>query len=381
MRDDVALGYLLAVCAAAVWTPRPLVSCLDAFGDARELARFARGEISAPSSFEPLPIEVLARIAAIDDRTAAEAIARACERECAFVVRSDPQYPARLLDLCDPPPVLYYRGSLASLESKSAAVVGSRASTPYGRSMANAMASDFAGFGVLVVSGLARGIDASAHRGCTASGAATVAVIGSGLQTLYPPYHAVLADEIVAGGGAIVTEFPPCMSARPHHFPMRNRLVAALADATVVVEASYKSGALITARLAADLGRPVFAVPGDIGRATSEGTHALIKDGAALTTSAADMCAVLGWPIQQRPRASESSGVPTLPLDAAAAVLHVLSAQPLDAEEISRQSNVPVGDTLAQLTLLEIRGLVERQPGGFYVASAAAARSKANAGV
>src|SRR5579872_4440905 len=297
MDADLELGYLLAASAAAVWTPRPLVACLDALGSAHELVRFARNEIHrAPPGCEPLSLDTQARLAAIDDEAAHTALEQARARGYSITTRSATDYPARLLDLCDSPPVLYYRGSIRAVHARSVAIVGSRAATPYGKSVANALATDFASFGITVVSGLARGIDAAAHRACTQSGAPTAAVIGSGLCALYPAYHAVLADEIVNSGGVMITEFPPQMSARPHHFPMRNRLVAALAEATVVVEASYKSGALITARLAADSGRAVFAIPGDVGRTASEGTNALIKDGAILTTSAADMCAVMRWP-------------------------------------------------------------------------------------
>ena len=365
--DELEPGYLLAVCAAAVWTPRPLTSCLRALGSARELVKVARNEALAPADCEPLGLDVLARIASIDDAAARDALAAAQQDGDCFLTDKDPQYPRRLLDLCDPPPVIYYRGSLGALETKSAAIVGSRAATPYGRAIGASLASDFCAFGVSVVSGLARGIDATAHRACVDSQAPTIAVIGSGLSALYPSYHAMLAKEIVANGGLIMTEFAPRMSARPHHFPMRNRLVAALADTTVVVEASYKSGALITARLASELGRPVFAIPGDIGRPTSEGTNTLIKDGATLTTSAGDMCAVLGWPANVRTGAGpKAQGTADPILDA----LH-RSASSCDPQELSAACGLDIAAVLAHLTMLEIQGLVERGAGGLYAAARA----------
>lgn len=370
MDSELDLGYLLAVSAAAVWTPRPLASCLAAFGDARTIIRYARGELVAATDCEPLHLDALARIASIDDEAARDALAAAQARGHNFVTQSSDNFPARLGHLCDPPPVLYYVGDLTALSRRTVAIVGSRAATPYGRSIAEEMASDFAALGISVVSGLARGIDAAAHRGCVRGLSPTVAVIGSGLDALYPPYHAKLSDEIVRCGGAILTEFPPRMSARPHHFPMRNRLVAALADATVVVEASFKSGALITARLAAELGRSVFAVPGDVGRPASEGTNALIKDGAILTTSAADMCAVLGWPLTTQ-SVSHNNELLADPIACA------LSHSPANAEEISRSTGIEISAVLAHLTILEIQGRAERHAGGFY--SAVSARKAANA--
>ena len=375
MESEIDLGYLLAVSAAAVWTPRPLTAYLQAFGDARSLVRFARGELPAPAigcaesdGREPLSIDALARIAAVSDDVALAALAAARADGQRFTTPSCDDYPRRLRELCDPPAVLYYRGELSALSARTVAIVGSRAATPYGRSIAGTLAADFASFGVTVVSGLARGIDAAAHRGCVGQGAATIAVIGSGLQALYPPYHAALSHEVIAQGGAIISEFPPAMPARAHHFPMRNRLVAALADATVVVEGSYKSGALITARLAAELGRPVFAIPGDVGRPTSEGTNGLIKDGAILTTSAADMCGVLGWPSYRR-----RSPLTTRRADP---VLRAMRGAPADAAEISRSSGVEISAVLARLTMLEIQGRVERQPGGLYVAVSAAKKTR-----
>jgi DNA processing protein len=365
VESDLEAGYLLAVCAAAVWTPAPLVAMLDAFGGARGLVEHARNPVPR-SAGDPggvrLGKDALARIARVDDRAALAAVREAHEADGSFVKRSCAGYPKRLLDLCDAPPVLYHRGSLQALENATVAIVGSRAATHYGRSMAKAMASDFGSFGVAVISGLARGIDAAAHRGALQQGAPTIAVIGSGLQALYPPYHALLADEMVAAGGAVVSEFPPRICARPHQFPMRNRLVAALADATIVVEAGCKSGALITARLAADLGRPVFALPGDVGRPTSEGTNGLIKDGVTLTTGALDVCDLLNWRTIPSPTRNDGDSVERDGL------LSALSAGGSDVEELSALTGLDAATISARLTVLEIQGLVERHPGGRFSA-------------
>ena len=358
--DELDLGYLLAVSAAAVWTPRPLAAMLSTLSSARALIDYARmASREPPPACELLSAEALDRIAAVDERAAHTALSEARELGHEFVTCKDSCYPRRLRDLCDPPPVLYYRGRLDALDGRVVAVVGSRGATPYGRSMAGAIAADFALYGATVVSGLARGIDGAAHRGSIQQQAPTVAVIGSGLNALYPPYHRQLADEIVAAGGAIVSEFPPNMLARPHHFPMRNRLVAVLADATFVIEAGIKSGALITARLAGELGRHVFALPGDVGRSTSEGSNGLIKDGVALATGAADIAGVLGWSITLAANGGN---------DLTNALLVALAPGGSPIDEVCAKTGLDSATVSAQLTMLEMQGLAERHAGGVYVA-------------
>jgi len=367
--DELELGYLLAVSAAAVWTPRPLVAMLATLGSPQALVEYAKAaSLETPPACELLSAEALDRVAAVDEHVARAALRDARELGFEFVTRADPRYPRRLCDLCDAPPVLYYRGNIDSLKGRAIAVVGSRGATPYGRSMAQAVAADFAAYGVTVVSGLARGIDAAAHRGSIRQQAPTAAVIGSGLGALYPPYHSRLADEIVAAGGAVISEFPVKMQARPHHFPMRNRLVAALADATFVIEAGIKSGALITARLACELGRHVFALPGDVGRSTSEGSNGLIKDGVALATGAADIASVLGWSIMLASNGGND-------LNNALLVALAPGGSPID--EVCAKTGLDSATVSAQLTMLEMQGLAERHPGGLYVAVRAACAAKA----
>jgi DNA processing protein len=359
--EELDLGYLLAVSAAAVWTPRALVAMLSTLGGPRALIEYARSAShEPPPECELLSAEALDRVAAVNERSARAALKEARELGYQFVTSADSVYPRRLRDLYDPPPVLYFRGSIHVLDGRVVAVVGSRGATPYGRSMAGAVAGDFAVYGATVVSGLARGIDAAAHRGSIQQQAPTVAVIGSGLGALYPPYHSQLAHEIVAAGGAVISEFPTKMPARPHHFPMRNRLVAALADATFVIEAGIRSGALITARLAGDLGRHVFALPGDVGRSTSEGSNGLIKDGVALATGAADVASVLGWNIMVA--SNEGSG------DLTSALLAALAPGGSPVDEICAKTGLDSATVSAQLTMLEMQGLAERHAGGLYVA-------------
>jgi DNA processing protein len=365
MDEELEHGYLLAVAASAVWTPRPLVAMLQALDSARSLIEYARNPLPAVAlPCESLGQDALARIALIDDDAARSALALARKNDHRFVMSTDADYPRRLRLLCDPPPVLYYRGNLDVLQERTVAVVGSRAATPYGRSTAAAIVTGFAQYGATIISGLARGIDAAAHRAATGAGIPTIAVIGSGLCALYPAYHSFLADEIVNTGGAVISEFPPQMAARQHHFPMRNRLVAALADATVVIEAGAKSGALITASLAAELGKQVFAVPGDVGRTTSEGTNALIKDGVTLTTGAEDIAAVLGWqPNVQSARVNSRRHIGS----ESSLVLGALAPGGSNVDEVCVATGLDAALVAAQLTLLEMQGLVERQPGALYV--------------
>lgn len=205
---------------------------------------------------------------------------------------ADSAYPPSLLDLHDPPLVLYVHGDPASLRRSALAIVGARSATPAGQDNARAFARHLAAQGWCIVSGLAQGIDAAAHEGALQAGpdgAGTVAVLGTGIDRVYPASQHALAREIAGGNGALVSEFPLGTRALPQHFPRRNRLVAALARGTLVVEAARQSGSLITARLAGELGREVFAIPGSIHSPLSRGCHALIRQGAKLVESAQDI--------------------------------------------------------------------------------------------
>ena len=374
--DDLELGYLLAVAGAAVYSPRALHAWLRRFGSPRALIAQLHGAPGrTPDGLEKLSGETLARLALIDDGAAREALHAARSSGARIVVSGDDDYPATLADLCDQPLALYVRGGLDCLAQRCVAIVGSRAATAYGRSVAAAMAMEFAAFGATVVSGLARGIDAAAHRGAVDAGVPTVAVLGSGVSALYPPYHALLVDEIVARGGAVLSEFPPAQSARAFQFPLRNRIVAALAHATVVVEASTRSGALITARLADELGRSVFAIPGDVGRPTSKGTNALIADGVPLVTSAADVAAMMRWEYTlARPQEAgttfeggRSQETGTTSGDIGRRLVAMLS-QERTVDELAASTGAGASEIAAQLMLLELQGVVERSPGGAYVA-------------
>ena len=208
------------------------------------------------------------------------------------IVFGDEAYPPRLAAIPDPPPLLWINGDAASLAQPVIAIVGSRYATPSSLDVARALARDLAGFGFVIASGLARGVDEAAHRGALDAGA-TVGVLGCGLDRIYPPEHGPLA-KVIAASGAIVSELPPSAEPKPEHFPRRNRIISGLALGVVVVEASLRSGSLITARCAADQGREVMAVPGTALGLRHKGSHSLIRDGAALVETAEDVLAALG---------------------------------------------------------------------------------------
>jgi len=238
--------------------------------------------------------------ALLDERDAPDVAARfAAAREWAscdahsIVAFGDPAYPPALLTIYDPPPLLYINGALDALHRPAVAIVGSRNPTPQGTDNAVAFARTLATAGVTVVSGLAIGIDGAAHRGALDAHGVTVAVVGTGADIVYPSRHRPLAREIVAGGGALLSEWPLGAPPQRFHFPHRNRLIAGLARGVLVVEAATHSGSLITARFGNDMGRDIFAVPGSIHSPVSRGCHQLLKEGAKLVETAADVLAEL----------------------------------------------------------------------------------------
>ncbi|MDN7518805.1 DNA-processing protein DprA [Burkholderia sp. AU45251] len=282
-----ALRAWLQLAHAPGLAPAVLQALLDAFGSPDALLRASDQAIAAVTS----PAAALAVRASerdgLDARTDA-ALAWLDAPGNALVTLNDPAYPPRLRDLHDPPPLLYVKGRLDLLHARSLAVVGSRHATPQGLADATRFARELSDAGLPIVSGLALGIDGAAHRGGLDGRSGTVAVIATGADLVYPARHRALAHEIAAHG-AIVSEWPLGTPARAAHFPQRNRLIAALAIGALVVEAAPRSGSLITARLANELGRDVFALPGSIHAPLAQGCHALIRDGAKLTAAPLDV--------------------------------------------------------------------------------------------
>lgn len=275
------------------------------------------------------------------------------------VERGQRGFPPLLAQIPDPPRVLWLRGEgdIGLLAEPSVAIVGARACSGYGRSVARMLATGAAEAGAVVVSGLARGIDGEAHRGAlAAAGGRTVAVLGCGVDRDYPAAHATLARAIVAAGGLVVSEYEPGVEPAPWRFPARNRIIAGLAAATVVVEARERSGALITADFALEDGREVLAVPGEITSALSTGVNALLRQGATPATCVADVLDALGLETRE-----SGAAVPDDP--ASAAILAALATEAGTADELARATGLSAGGLAAALAVLELAGAVAVEEG------------------
>jgi DNA processing protein len=288
----------------------------------------------------------------------------------------DAAYPALLTALA-PSPDLWVRGALSAEDALAVAIVGARRATPYGLEVAEQLASDLAARGITVVSGFARGVDTAAHRGALAAGGRTIAVLGAGIDVLYPPENRALAREIVAHG-ALLSQFPPGTPPLPYNFPARNRTLAALVLGVVVVEAAERSGSLITAGFAGDLGREVFAVPGKITSPTSVGTHRLLRDGATLVERWNDVVQELPEPWRRRVRAAAVSsmapaGPPTGSEEARMlALLSVDEAQHI--ERLIARAGTNAARAGVILTALELGGWARQLAGQRWIALGARSR-------
>ena len=283
----------------------------------------------------------------------------------------DPSYPTRLKMIADPPPLLYITGALAEQDELAVAIVGARRATAAGRVMTEELSHDLAALGVTVVSGLARGVDAAAHRGALAAQGRTIAVLGCGIDQTYPPEHERLRRQIEERG-AILSEVPVGAPPHSHHFPRRNRIISGLSLGVIVTEAAINSGSLITARLAAEQGREVFAVPGFVKEDTSRGTNALIKDGAALIERAKDVIDAVMPQLEpalrlrlqpsreKRERGDQLGKEEQLVYDA-------LSYDPFTVDDVIVTTGLSVSTVMASLLSLELRQRVRQLPGQRYL--------------
>jgi DNA processing protein len=285
---------------------------------------------------------------------------------------TSPEYPAQLSHIADAPALLYVQGNVAALQTRQLAMVGSRNPTPSGRSTARAFAAYLSRAGLTITSGLALGIDAASHEGALDSGGQTIAVLGAGLDQIYPPEHRALARRIVAQG-ALVSEFPPRMPALKFHFPRRNRIISGLSLGLLVVEAARHSGSLITAGLAADQGREVFAIPGSIHNPLAHGCHALIRTGAKLVGEAAEILEELKFsaPKQilmefQNSREKAAPGGPALDKDYKI-LLDALGFEPASLDLLVDRTGLPSQSVASMLLMLELEGAVGIQAGCRYV--------------
>jgi DNA processing protein len=278
-----------------------------------------------------------------------------------ITLKGDASYPQQFLRMLTPPPLIYSEGTLTNLAQQTLGVVGTRTPTAYGKEVCDSLIRPLAKAHVPIISGLASGIDTVAHRACLAENGYTVAVLGSGLarNVLYPSSNKRLADEIIAGGGAVVSEYPPYMKAAQWTFPQRNRIIAGLSSAVLVVEARQKSGTRITAGYALEYGRDVLAVPGSIFSTTSQTPHDLIKDGATPVTSADDIFEALGIP-------QPSFSPATANLLAEEEFILSCLYEPITANTIARKYTKDISTVQHILALLEIRGMVKNMGNGIY---------------
>ena len=331
--------------------------------------------LGLPEKILALPRRELARLLAPQALAAldSEHVARCVERALAWLDRpghalvtlADAAYPPLLLEIADPPPVLYCRGRTELLGRPSLAVVGSRNASSQGAANAEQFSRAFSAAGLTIVSGLAQGIDAAAHRGGLAAEGSTIAVLGTGVDLVYPAGHAALAEQISAQG-LLVSEYPLGMKALAHNFPRRNRLISGLAQGCLVVEAALASGSLITARAAAEQGREVFAVPGSIHSPLAKGCHALIKSGAKLVESAEDVLSELaafrrsGFASTRAPAAERAAAPEDEPL------LACMGFDPVDVDSLCARASMPAERVSAELLRLELGGRIAALPGGLY---------------
>lgn len=364
------------------------IRLLARFHTPGEVLRASRGalrEVVGPALAE--------RIAEYADAVDVDGQERVMEKYgVALITLEDPAYPPRLAEIYDPPLALFVRGDLHSADETCLAIVGTRRATPYGLRMAERFGSELAIRGVTVVSGMASGIDSAAHRGAIQSGGRTIAVLGNGVDITYPPENVELMENIVRHG-CVISQFPMGVKPARGHFPYRNRIISGMTLGTLVVEGPLTSGALITARNAAEQGREVFAVPGQIGVRNSEGPHSLIREGAKLVETVDDILVELELPAAAR----QTPAKPAAPAHAAAGheapaaaaeetkpaaraasppqrpapqcstieldILSVLSPNGSFVDEIAAACRIPVSEALSSLTLLELKGLVKQFSG------------------
>lgn len=280
-----------------------------------------------------------------------------------FSTTSDANYPENLLDLENAPTILYIRGKLSVNDSNAVAIVGSRKMTSYGREVAERFAGELASLGVTIVSGLALGVDAVAHKACLEAGGRAIAVFASGLDIITPASNFTLASEIVKKGGALVSEYPLGHPPLRTNFPSRNRIISGLSRAVVVIEGARKSGTLLTASSAAEQGRPVFAVPGQITSPMSEAPHFLIQSGAKMITSVSDILEELDLQLRVDRQAMEK----VMPAGShEEKLVEILANEPLHIDEIAAISTLDVATVSARLTIMELKGLVKNMGRGVY---------------
>jgi DNA processing protein len=344
--------------------PRTWVLLMERFGTPDDALAATASQLQEVPGIGPKLAAAI--IASRNSGPAERELARCQQLQVQILQRGRDGYPAWLTEIPDPPPLLYAKGDFAARDKLAIAIVGSRRCTLYGQQQAERLANQLARAGVTIVSGLARGIDGAAHRGALTAGGRTIAVLATGVVDVYPPEHEDLARE-VASHGVVVSESPLGQAPTPGMFPQRNRIISGLSLGVIVIEAARNSGALYTARHAMEQNREVFAVPGRIDSVASEGCHDLIRDGATLVRNVDDVLQSLG-PLSSPAKTSTTEAVHAprelLLNDQEKLILNTVTADPQHIDEIVRAVNQEPSRVLQTLTILEMKRLVRRLPGG-----------------
>ena len=352
------------------------------FADPTDAFFGGRGSLGSVPGLSRAVAEGVRAFAAWDEL--ADAMCRVEDAGARLVRYGDTAYPERLRAIPDPPPVLYARGSPEAAGRPAVGVVGSRAPSEYGREMTRSLCRGLAAAGITVVSGMARGIDGEAHEAALAGRAGTVAVLGSGVDVPYPPEHRNLCRRIEEGG-AVLSEHPMGTRPLPDHFPARNRIISGLTLGVLVVEATERSGSLITARLALEQGREVFAVPGPAGASRSRGPHRLIREGAKLVEDVADIieeiapqleAALVPDPSRAAVDPGDVSAVVAPPGGAVGMILRDLEAGPLPVDDVIHRTGLSPQQVCQVLLEMELQGLLRQLPGKRYALNSAVAGSR-----
>ncbi|WP_250847149.1 DNA-processing protein DprA [Aquisphaera insulae] len=371
MDDDDRMTEVLDLLALTMVQGVGSLTCralLDHFGSPGRVLDAPASKLREVPGIGP---KVAERIASARRDNDAEAELDLCRRSgVELIPRGSPRYPSPLDEIPDPPALLYARGTLEPRDQIAVAIVGSRHGTPYGLRVAERLGAALARTGFTVVSGLARGIDAAAHRGAVRAGGRTIAVLGNGLAQIYPPEHQGLAAEVEASG-ALLTELPMRQGPLAGLFPQRNRIISGLCLGVVVVEAAPRSGSLSTAKHAEEQNREVFAVPGPVDSLASRGCHRLIRDGARLVESVDDIIEELG-PLSREVRAAPDEPAVRHPAELALSeqersLLGHLEDQPSGVDQLIVRTRLTASQVMATLSVLEMKRLVRRLPGHQFV--------------
>ena len=337
---------------------------MDHFGTASAVLRAPVGDLLRVNRVGPETAQAIVSWEQTVDL--AGELKRIRDFDCRIITNQDDEYPPLLREIYDPPVILYVRGELTGRDHHAVAMVGTRMATQYGRATANKLAGQLARAGLTIISGGARGIDSASHEGALAAGGRTIAVLGTGMDIVYPSENADLFKRIPESG-AVITQFPFGRKGSKHSFPIRNRIVAGMAQVTMVVEANRASGALITANLAGEYGRTVFAVPGHIDSPRSAGCHDLIRDGAQLCGEADDVLEEFGqFSMPAKTESKDSGPMPEL-TGHEEKIYAILSCEELTVDEIVGQTSLSAAEVTVALLQLELKRLAKQLPGRLFV--------------